>query len=297
MILKDFVAFTDAFSTMVHFNGNQFDLPFIEKRCEIHDIPFSFDHFTGIDIYKRIFPYRFFLKLPNCKQKSLEEFLGIDRFDTLQGGELIPVYQEYCRSMDVDALQLLLQHNADDVIGMLLLLSILFYSDFFHEKFRIKKVQCNSYHDMNQDKKKELLISFQFQSTLPGPISYHANECFFSARDNEGLLKIPVYQEEMKYFYTDYKDYYYLPEEDMAIHKSVSSYVDSAFRKQATASCCYTRKFSAYLPQWDYLFEPFFKRDYQSKNLFFELTEDLKTNREAFSLYVSHVLSMMVKEH
>lgn len=297
LILKDFISFTENFSTMIHFNGNQFDLPFIANRCEKYDINFKADSMNGVDIYKRIYPYRFFLKLPNCKQKTIEEWLGIDRQDTMQGGELIPVYQEYCHSFDADALQLLLQHNADDVAGMLKVLPILLYSDFFHETYHIRKVQSNSYRDANQDKKKELLISFQFEAALPKPLSYHANDCYFSANGTEGILKIPVYQEEMKFFYTDYKDYYYLPEEDMAIHKSVSAYVDTAFRKQATASNCYTRKFSTYLPQWDYLFEPFFKRDYQSKNLFFELTEELKTNRDAFSLYVSHILSMLVKEH
>ena len=111
------------------------------------------------------------------------------------------------------------------------------------------------------------------------------------------MIKVPVYTEEMKYFYSNYRDYYYLPNEDMAIHKSVSSYVDPAFRQKATAATCYTRKTSSYLPQWELLFEPFFKRDYESKALFFELTDEFKENRDAFSLYTSHILSMMMQIH
>ena len=97
----------------------------------------------------------------------------------------------------------------------------------------------------------------------------------------------------MKYFYSNYKDYYYLPEEDVALHKSIAGFVDKEHRIQATAANCYTRKYSLYLPQWDTVFEPFFKRDYKSKEYFFELTDDMKTNREFFVLYIQHVLHML----
>ena len=108
---------------------------------------------------------------------------------------------------------------------------------------------------------------------------------------------MPIYEEELKYFYTNYKDYYYLPAEDLALHKSVGSFVDKEYRMQATAATCYTRKTGDYLPQWEFLFEPFFKREYDSKSLFFELTDSFKENREAFSRYASHILSMMMHIH
>lgn len=295
-ILTAFLDVMKKYPILIHFNGNQFDLPFIKKRCDALSIPCDFDKACGIDIYKRIFPYRFFLKLSNCKQKTLESFLGINRDDKYQGGELIAVYHEYCQSHDAEALSLLLLHNHDDIEGMLMLLPVLTYTDLFSEHIKVKKVQCNSYKDVNDVKKKELLLTLSFSISIPKPISFQANDCYFSAKDNNGLLKIPVYQEELQYFYENYHDYYYLPEEDMAVHKSVSTYVDHSFREQATKATCYTRKYSSYLPQWDHLFEPFFKREFKSTNLFFELTEELKTNRDAFSKYASHVLSMMVKE-
>ena len=100
-------------------------------------------------------------------------------------------------------------------------------------------------------------------------------------------------EEELKYFYANYKDYYYLPTEDVALHKSVASFVDKEHRVQAVASTCYTRKVSLYLPQWEVLFKPFFKREYKSKELFFELTDELKKDRQAFTDYAKHVLEMM----
>lgn len=101
----------------------------------------------------------------------------------------------------------------------------------------------------------------------------------------------------MKYFYSNYKNYYYLPEEDTAIHKSVASYVDKDHQVQASAATCYTRKLSTYLPQWSILFEPFFKRNYNEKAVFFELTEDMKKERPLFSKYASHVLNMIAESY
>lgn len=296
-ILNAFSDFTESFEVLIHFNGNKFDIPFINERLELHDLFIPFDNFIGVDIYRRVFPFRHFLKLSNCKQKTLEEFLGIQREDVYSGGELIAVYKEYCENPTDEALSFLLQHNADDLAGMVSILPIFSFIDFLQDDFVVKKVQLNTYNDVNAEKRRELLITFTFPTKLPHSISYHANDCYFSAKENEGILKVPVYTEEMRYFYEDYNSYYYLPEEDVAIHKSVASFVDPAFRENATAATCYTRKVSNYLPQWDYIFAPFFKREYQSKNLFFELTDEFKTDREAFSTYASHILSMMVKIH
>ena len=124
-----------------------------------------------------------------------------------------------------------------------------------------------------------------------------SGNCYFTGTKNTGSLRVPLYEEEMKYFYSNYKDYYYLPIEDVAIHKSVSSYVDKEHRIPAKASTCYTRKISSFLQEWSILFEPFFKRDYQSHEYFFELTDSFKTDRNAFADYAKHVLEAMAARY
>ena len=138
-------------------------------------------------------------------------------------------------------------------------------------------------------------MKLHFLNPLPVAISQGINGCYFTGFDLEGTLKVPLYEEELKYFYSNYKDYYYLPIEDNAIHRSVAHFVDKDHRIKATAATCYTRKQSSYLPQWNILFEPFFKKDYHSKELFFELTDEFKRQRGDFSKYANHVLQMMVK--
>ena len=132
---------------------------------------------------------------------------------------------------------------------------------------------------------------------MPRPITTNANGCFFKGEGTLCTIKVPIYEEELKYFYSNYHDYYYLPSEDVALHKSVAGFVDKAHRVPASAANCYTRKLASYLPQWDIVFEPFFKREYKSRELFFELTDEMKRDRQAFSKYASHILSVMASAY
>ena len=77
------------------------------------------------------------------------------------------------------------------------------------------------------------------------------------------------------------------------MHKSVASYVSPDHRTQATAQNCYTRQEGSFLPQWQLLFEPVFKRSYDDKALFFELTQEMKKSPAEFKRYAEHVLDYL----
>lgn len=292
-ILSAFFEFASYYKYLIHFNGNNFDLPYLLQKCAQFELPYSFDSFTGIDLYKRVAPYKFFLKLPNCKQKTIEQYLGIDRDDAFTGGELIGIYHDYVKNPTDISQNALLLHNREDIEGMLHILPILSYYDIFNGDVKAKKVQANYYTDFAGNRRQELIMTLALPSPLPLPLSASIGGCYFKSEDDTANLKVPIYEEELKYYYANYKDYYYLPTEDVALHKSVGGFVDKEHRLQATAATCYTRKASLYLPQWELLFTPFFKRDYKSKELFFELTDELKKDRQAFSIYAKHVLEMM----
>lgn len=292
-VLEAFFTFAENFDLLIHFNGNNFDLPFIVQKCEMLGLPYHFDNFEGLDIYRRISPYKYFLKLPNCKQKTIEQFLGIHRQDIYSGGELIGVYHDYVKEPSAQVEHDLLLHNKDDIKGMLMCLPILAYYDLFHSEVTVKKVQANTYKDISGNKRQELIMTVSFPIPLPAEISASANGCYFKGNGSEGQIRVPIYEEELKYYYANYRDYYYLPTEDVALHKSVGSFVDKEHRVQATPSTCYTRKYSSYLPQWDTVIEPFFKREPKSKELFFELTDELKTDREAFRKYANYILTIL----
>lgn len=290
-ILSAFLTFAEPYSYLIHYNGNTFDLPFLRRKADKYGIPYTLSSKKGLDIFRRITPYKNFLKLPDCKLKTVESFLGIHREDIYTGGQLIQVYHDYTSSHDYDLYHSLILHNADDMKGMLEALPILSYYDLFNCSIKASKAQTNYYNDMHGVPRKELIIQLIFVSPLPVAISFMGKGCHFKAEGYEGTLVIPIYEEELKYYYANYKDYYYLPLEDTSLHKSIASFVDKDYREQATARNCYTRKISLYLPQWKVMVEPFFKRDYDSRDLFFELTDDIKKDRQLFSDYASHILN------
>ena len=136
-VLRAFFDFTDGFDTLVHFNGDTFDIPFLKKRGGHLRIADPFGRLESVDIYKRVRPWKKHLGLSSLKQKSIESFLGIAREDIYSGGQLIEVYADYLASKSDGDLRLLLLHNEDDLKGMPALLPILFYDDFFSQDFTL----------------------------------------------------------------------------------------------------------------------------------------------------------------
>ena len=255
-------------------------------------------------------------KLSARQQKTIEKLLGIEREDKYDGGKLIPVYKEYCEKKDSELLKLLLLHNAEDVKGMLSLLPALKFCSFFNlfknmpkvsvrtdgelneEDYNIDelplkavKVQANYYNDYDGKEKKEVFFKLSLPFELPASLSGNIDCCFFKTEGSSAVLRVPLYEAELKYYYANYKDYFYLPKEDMAIHKSIASFVDKAYREKATAENCYTKKEGQYLIEWDLVFAPFFKESYDDKRFFFDLNENMKKSRFAMSLYASHVIA------
>lgn len=94
-LLDAFFVFIKRFKTLIHFNGDHFDIPYLEKCCRRLGLSHSFEGMESMDIYKKIRPYRKLLGLESMKQKAIEQFLGISREDKYTGGQLIEVYRDY----------------------------------------------------------------------------------------------------------------------------------------------------------------------------------------------------------
>ena len=105
-----------------------------------------------------------------------------------------------------------------------------------------------------------------------------------------------MYEGTLKYFFDNYKDYYYLPAEDVAILKEVAASVDKAHRKNATASTCYTKKDSIFLPQYQIIAEPAFYKQRKDKISYFELTDAFIDSNQILRQYIDHVLNLMSKQ-
>lgn len=291
-VLEHFFHFLTSFKILVHFNGDKFDIPYLLKRCAALKLPYNFDNITSIDIYKKIKPYRRHLGLENLKQKSIEAFLGIAREDLYNGGQLIEVYEEYLRTRQDFLFNLLLLHNEDDLKGMPQLLPILFYPDFFTQSFQMK----DFFKSAGSTPAVHLLLQGEDSVCLPVPLNGSTTSYGFSAAKNRIDLSIRLYEGTLKYYYPNYKDYYYLIYEDTAVHKSIGEYVDRDARIKATKETCYTKKSGCFLPQPSPLWTPDFKNTCRDKTCFFEFCPGCFEEPDKLNTYVRQILDIVFSE-
>lgn len=295
-VIANFFEFIKDYKAVIHFNGDGFDIPYLLKKVSIYNMPYTFSDKSSIDIYKMISPLKHILKLENLKQKSIEKFLGINRNDKFNGGELISIYNHYVTSPNLYDYNTLILHNKEDIAGLINILPILSYYKIISKKFEVVSTSIITENIDVTYMPKTLCITLRFDSPFPKRISFSYEEFSFSAMGNTANVKVSIYTNELKYFFPNYKDYYYLPYEDTAIHKSVAFYVDKDFRTKAKAANCYSKKSGRFLPEYEELITPYFKIDYFDKKLYFELTDEVLSNLDTMYKYVCHIFDILLKK-
>ena len=126
-ILSSFLLFASGYRYLVHYNGERFDLPFLNKRLQAHSLRDLTDQVQSLDLYKAVVPYRRLLGLPDYKQQTMEALLDTGRTEAETGADLVRVYRKYIVDPEPALLERLLAHNEADVTGLLSLLPLLVY--------------------------------------------------------------------------------------------------------------------------------------------------------------------------
>lgn len=281
LILQNFLDFSRSCSQLIHFNGDRFDLPYLKEKCLAYQLEDTLDTMVSRDLYRMIRPLKTLLKLPALNQRSLEEYLGIFRRDPYTGGELIQVYKEFTVDRSSEKLQKLLLHNHEDLMGMMDILPILSYQTLLTGSFAVSGCEIDG---------DTLILHGRLPIVLPQVFSYGNSLFYLTGQQDRISVQIHGLKDTLKYFFPDYKNYYYLPEEDIALHKSVAAFVDREHREPAKASTCYNKKKGFYLPQFEPLFQPVFKKDYQDKQLYFSCSEAFTQDRDSLYQYLCHLL-------
>lgn len=293
-LINELMDFVKNYNILVHYNGDGFDIPFIKEKCRKYHIDNApINNIKSFDIYKNIARYRHIFPLENVKQKSIEKFLGISRKDEMDGGQLISIYREYIKNQSSDYEQLLLCHNHDDVEGLIQITPILDYISILKGNYKDYSMNLNEYimHDGNNGF--ELNIRLLFDENVITPLSFNINDVYFKLSGNTLFISIKAVKDELKYFFKDYKNYYYLPVEDMAVHKSVSSYVDKNYREPASASNCYIKKYGIFLPSFSCDKYKIFKKDYKDKKNYTLYSEELIQDDIFAESYIKSIFSIL----
>lgn len=246
-VLASFRDFVKKYSKLVHYNGTGFDIPYLNKKFKRHCLSYAINSEGTLDIYKLLLPFKKYTTFPDFKQKTIEQSAGFTRTDTFSGGDLTEVYAAYAgkyrlatltgKTEEADALRsVMLLHNHDDLIGLFYLYNKTKLADFLAGTLQPSVIKLEQ----------GLLYTFDFP-LLPFPISLMSNDCVFTVTEKETDLLLPFYEGELKFFFKDYKNYYYLKYEDTAVHASVAEWVDKEAKEKCKPATAYQKKNGTFL--------------------------------------------------
>ena len=307
LLLQAFFDTAAGCDTLIHFNGTTFDLPFLRERARLlcrAGIANSINGKRSLDLYQKFRPLKRPLGLSRMNQTTLEQFLGWTREDRLIGKHMVELFHKYAASQEPLLCDLLLLHNHDDLLGMTDLLRLCAYSMLFDGQLDSAEVSVDETTCLKVHLTLKSALPRDISRALPSPDSccatHGSDSCYISqtftdqkaaltlhgsdsyypphgsdpcytliASGMKAVLSVPGFQGELRHFFSNYRDYYYLPVEDQVIHKSVGAFVEKEYRVPATPANCYIKKSGLFFPQPKEFFSPAFKSSYESKALFF----------------------------
>lgn len=123
-LLHEFINEIKHFSKHITFNGFTFDIPFLNSRFQKHNIDFTLDKFDDLDILRLVKPYKEKLSLYDCKLKTIEKYIGINRNDEISGKESVEMYNEFVSSQNKNLKDKILLHNYEDIYYLAHLIKI-----------------------------------------------------------------------------------------------------------------------------------------------------------------------------
>ena len=255
-LLQAFSEFSEKYEWIAHYNGATFDIPYLEKKYRTN---------------------------PNQKLITMERLAGFTRHEFLSGKECITLYTEFMHEKffhnpeSLEKKNRLLFHNEDDLIGTIVCALLLAYTTY--------KPICPSV----QTTEHSVLFTDTLEKKVPANLSFQKGDISFSFEGKSLSIEVPLWEGTLYHFFADYKNYYYLPKEDMAVHKSVGCFVEPAYRQKATAANCYIKKDGRFLPlpagtDWD---SPVFSLTRKDKKVFIPWEE----NTELATDSVCHLIN------
>ena len=177
----------------ISFNGNSFDIPFLNARYSHYKIDYVLNKNSNIDLLRVARSNKELLGISDFKLKTVENYVGINRTDTISGKDSILLYHAYVETQSEALKKTILLHNYDDLINMIPLLKItdglsnvlIPYVDVSKRKWYITNIQI---------KGNALYCSLSLNSRLSiSDLYYDSQGIRFECSGLNGSLKIDLH--------------------------------------------------------------------------------------------------------
>ena len=195
----------DSIRRIITFNGNAFDLPHLHQKYKAFDLMDPLQGKQYLDLMLRLKPISRFLALPSGKLADFAGFLHLAQPDASDEAS----FRFHPGAED--------KHEAstpNDALYTLECMSLLHYADFLDQGARIREVTTD-----------EERVIFRLHYPDGFPVGFSVHDSGFHLRFSEDgtvLLSSRICNGSIRYYHTDVKNYWYLPLEGYAIHKSAA---------------------------------------------------------------------------
>lgn len=114
LLLLHFFKMSKDYLYCVHYNGDSFDLPFLNKRLVHHHMDFHYPPQRGFDLYRHLKREK---STGGLSLKAQEKKVGYRRKDLLSGRDWVDLFQRYQEEKKSLQKEKLLLHNKEDVLA------------------------------------------------------------------------------------------------------------------------------------------------------------------------------------
>lgn len=228
LLLKSFFEYSSAFNRVIHYNGSTFDIPFLQKRSRLYNLPENFFKLAASDVYKHICKYKKLFNASDYKLKTIEKLTGFKRTDRLDGMQLIDMFIKYigrkgfetiCEQNGVsvsEALTLnkrtelisvptdsseyiqnfLLLHNTEDILGLIHSCTLLNIERFISGDFMLDAFIYDDYS-----------LFLRLKTIYPLPICANTSFDFWALEKQEDYIYIEVSLEHARSYFGNIENF------------------------------------------------------------------------------------------
>lgn len=199
--LSSFLTGDNAPAELITYNGHAFDLAFLSKKYALYDLKDPLKEKGSRDLFLEYRPLSRILGLPSRKLDAFADYLGIDS-------------------------------SCDDAVKCCAILSLDALKDLFDGQWALVKAARDEDH---------LYYTLHIEKPMPRRIAIHDQVYHIICEENEVRLAVVIEGNTVRRYYTDYKDYYYLPLEGYAIHREMAAFVEKGHKEKAVRENCFSR--------------------------------------------------------
>jgi len=241
-ILRAFLSFAGECVSCITFSGKRFDLTYL-SRCmrEYYLDTAPFDRLNFEDYVTLLRPLQDLFSVSRQRLFEWEARVDRKREDRgcfLSGNEMSALYLKTSAPFPEEVIETLSLHNRCDLQSLVLFLRLLSYRKIAEQPIEFSVSQADG----------SVTLTGSLLTPVPIPVVRFTED--YECRIEGRKVRITVYESntDCRLYFPDYRNYYFVPSENGAIHKDLAALLPKAMCVKATPETCYQTVTGSFLP-------------------------------------------------